>query len=133
LHFCVQWFEEPGYIACGELLVKAGADVNEPTKDGLTVLILAAQRGLDRMVKWLIHAGADVHVADREGNTALLSAMKRAANASPAVIKQLLRAGADPGKANRQGATAISLADESGVTEEIRQLIRGRNLSGSKA
>ena len=50
-------------------LIKAGADVNQATSNGVTPLYVAAQQGHESCVALLIQAGADVRKASKNGYT----------------------------------------------------------------
>ena len=60
-----------------ELLIKAGADVNEETDGGYTPLLIAAGRGLTDIVKVLLEAGANVNAVGESGKTARELALER--------------------------------------------------------
>src|SRR6185436_5387640 len=64
--------------------IAAGDDPNALGKDGITPLMLAAERGYDPIVEALLYAGAEATLTDRIGETAL---MKAAANAHRAVFR----------------------------------------------
>jgi ankyrin repeat protein len=130
LHFCAQWTDEPSRIECAELLVKAGADVNEETRSGETVLMIAAEHNLDRLVKWLVDRGADVNQADQQGNTALHHAMNARTEPRPAILEILMKAGADPLCPNAEGKTVASLAKKFKAEDPVRQLTRKRMKKG---
>ena len=63
-----------GHVNVVEVLVEAGADVNQSDERGRIALIEASEWHNDHIVKYLIGAGADVNVPDRTGNTALNAA-----------------------------------------------------------
>lgn len=54
-----------------DLLVKAGADINEKDKDDNTPLMRAAARGLTNNAKYLINAGADLRAVNSHYRSAL--------------------------------------------------------------
>jgi len=58
-----------------ELLVERNVDVNASTDDGITAIHLAAQGGLDSIVKVLAKAGARLDVKDKRGRTPVDMAM----------------------------------------------------------
>ena len=73
-------------------LLAAGADVNMPTKEGMTALMLAASVGNTEMVEILLEAGADVELQDEDGTTALMAA---SFNGFSEVVETLLRSDLD--------------------------------------
>ena len=58
-----------------ELLVERNVDVNASTDDGITAIHLAAQGGLDSIVRVLAKAGAQLDVKDKRGRTPVDMAM----------------------------------------------------------
>jgi len=58
-----------------ELLVERNVDVNASTDDGITAIHLAAQGGLDSIVRVLAKAGAHLDVKDKRGRTPVDMAM----------------------------------------------------------
>lgn len=92
------------------LLLEAGTDPDYTTKAarGVTVLMHAAERGLDRIVAKLCSAGADMDCKDDlNGWTALHRAVY---NGDEGVIKQLLRHGCDPDIPDKRNRTPARFA-----------------------
>ena len=95
-----------GCAPCVATLLKAGADINKPTPDGVTPLMSAIDNLNFEVAKQLIDAGADVNVQDWWGRTALYVAVDM--NSYPRagalktnvsaldIAKQLLDRGVDP-------------------------------------
>ena len=58
-----------------EALIKAGADVNQPSKDVFRTkdyaLRIACEKGYTDNVKLLLEAGADVHATNSKGASAI--------------------------------------------------------------
>ena len=52
-------------------LIETGADVNARTNDGVTPLMIAAEKGHTYAVASLVKCGANVDLQDKYGNTAL--------------------------------------------------------------
>jgi cytohesin len=68
-----------GCYYCVDSLAKAGADVNLPTPEGVTALMLALDNDHNEVAKLLLDRGADPHVWDWWGRTALYIAIDRKA------------------------------------------------------
>lgn len=59
-----------------DTLVKAGAEINERNKDGVTPLELAIENKLSSHIKYYAEHGADINSKDTKGNTPLIMALK---------------------------------------------------------
>ena len=92
---------KPEYL---DLLLQAGADVNDVSSSGSTALMLAAANCHHECVKPLIKAGADVNEVDNEGNTALIYAASRHSVIS---VRLLLHAGAKVNIFNKMNQNAL--------------------------
>ena len=66
-----------GCYECVEALIGAGADVNVPTPEGVTPLMVALDNDHNDVAKLLLDRGANPHVADWWGRTALYIAIDR--------------------------------------------------------
>ena len=66
-----------GCYDCVESLISAGADVNVPTPEGVTPLIVALDNDHNDVAKLLLDRGANPHVADWWGRTALYIVIER--------------------------------------------------------
>lgn len=64
-----------GCVECVKLLLKAGADVNRPTPDGITPLMNAIDNLQWEVANYLLDQGANPHLADWWGRTALYIAI----------------------------------------------------------
>ena len=91
-----------------QLLLRAGAQVNQPAQDRGCPAIFDASLGKHRdMIKDLIAAGADLNVTSKDGQTALVVAV----GAGDVETSEILyRAGADPDIADCLGASARKYA-----------------------
>ena len=70
-----------GCYACVEALVAAGADVNLPTPEGVSPIMIALDNGHNGVAKFLMERGGNPHVWDVYGRTALYIAVGNAAAA----------------------------------------------------
>jgi ankyrin repeat protein len=71
-----------GCADCVEALIGAGADVNVPTPEGVTPLMVSLDNDHNHVAALLLDRGANPHVADWWGRTALLIAVDRKASLS---------------------------------------------------
>ena len=62
---------ENGHTETAQLLIKAGADINQASQDGKTLLYWAAQEGHTEIVAQLLAAGAEVNKPDQDEITPL--------------------------------------------------------------
>ena len=69
-----------GCYDCVEALIKSGADVNVPTPEGVTPLMVALDNDQNDVAKLLLDRGANPHVSDWWGRTALYIAVDRKAS-----------------------------------------------------
>jgi ankyrin repeat protein len=76
IHAAVAGSDPGARLASVELLLTAGAAVNERQSGGFTPLMAAAQNGDDLLVDRLLLAGADPSLVDDEGNSAAAHATK---------------------------------------------------------
>ena len=88
----LHWASSDGYVDVVQLLVKHGAAVNQPRKDGKTPLMLAAENNHLVVIQTLLKNGAKIDVQDNQGESALICAAK--CN-SETVVDYLLKRDAD--------------------------------------
>jgi len=138
---------------CVQALIGAGADVNVPTPEGVTPLMISLDNDHNDVATLLLNRGANPHVADWWGRTALWividrkEALKGPAGSHMDIINRLLAAdvdvnaelnmhrpsrGGNSGRfADRQlgtGCTALYRATEGGDVEVVRSLLaKGAN------
>jgi ankyrin repeat protein len=93
-----------GQVPVMEVLISAGANVEQQMYDGISVLRLAALSGNPEAVTVLLKAKCSANVADREGGTALYSAV---AGGNEEVIRLLLMAGASATHRSAWGSTPL--------------------------
>ena len=112
-----------GDLKLVEILINAGADVNQANSVGKTSLLIAAWNGHDSLIEFLLAAGASVEgmTRDNVGYTALMACCARG---SLEILQLLLDAGAVLDARNRYGAQAIHFASEEGHGSTIRELCR---------
>jgi len=104
-----------------EVLLKAGADINERTRSGASLLMVSAYAGSPERVAFLLRHGAEPHLRDRRhGATALMDAsiLGKVENA-----RLLLDAGVDPNVQTKAGRSALSIAISEGHEDLVRLLL----------
>lgn len=129
----IAWAVNGGHADVVRALLEAGADVNVPAgNDGMTLLMLAAQRGDSSLVRLLLDAKADVDERDGFGNSALLQAV---GSGKADAVELLLEHEADPNVSTQQnGATPLTAAAAGGATDIVRLLIaHGAHLNAREA
>ena len=111
-------FEAAGY------LVKAGALINSPSRNGLKAAPIqsAAAAGHVKIVKMLLEHRADPNVREQGGYTPLHAA---AQNGDEAMVRALLYGGADQDVKSNDGKTPLNLAREAGHTKAAEILEEG--------
>ena len=125
-----------GKRSVAQRLVMLGAPMSaaplvlEETKNGYTVLHLAASFGHASVTQQLLKHGADVQARDATGSTALHVALRSRSNSKAgkleSVIRLLLNNGADVDAKDRGGYTALHLAVMREL-EVVVQLLLDRN------
>lgn len=92
-----------------EMLVKAGARLNEPDEAGETPLHHAAELNHIEAVRMLLDAGAAVDPENRDGVTPLMLA---ASHGYERIVRLLLAKGANPAKTDFTGRDALGWAGD---------------------
>ncbi|XP_011697232.1 PREDICTED: protein fem-1 homolog B isoform X2 [Wasmannia auropunctata] len=121
-----------GHLNVLKTLVKAGANVNHPTKTNSTPLRAACFNGRLDIVKYLIYHQADINIPNIFNNTCLMIA---AYKGHLDIVNFLLDKSADPNKKAYCGATALHFAAESGHKAIVCELLKSgaqmsKNVSG---
>jgi len=95
------------------LLLRVGADVEQPLFDGTTALIYVAGCGDEKLTEELLRHGSDVNHKNSNGSTALYWA---AAEGHLSVVKVLVESGAavDISPTSYSGDTPLSIAQKNG-------------------
>ena len=102
-----------------EILIEARADVNFVFKDR-SALMLAVEKGNNRIVSLLLQAGADVNRQNKDGDTALLHVAEQG---NACLLNMLIKAGADVNGIFQDGETALMLALIRGQSQCVAALI----------
>ena len=103
-----------------QMLLNAGAHIDQKNHCGATVLHIAASCGGKDMVRLLLDRGANPNTANDEGFTPLQQA---ALEGQIDVNKLLLERGADPHRANNYGNTPLHYAATLNRKEVVKLLI----------
>ncbi|KAI9147007.1 Vegetative incompatibility protein [Paramyrothecium foliicola] len=138
-----------GHLEIVEVLLRYGANVDEPDVDGLTPLHNASRRGYKELVELISERSTNIHAADNEGWTALHFASSHklldedelkykdlgresymdADGGTPIagnhteVIRYLIKKGLDPWATTKEGQTPIHLAAMNGNHSRIGILL----------
>ena len=113
-----------GHSETAEYLIKAGAPINSPARNGLkaTPIQSAVAAGHDRVAQMLLQLGADPNVREQGGYTPLHAA---AQNGDEDMIRILLYGGADLTLKGKDGKTPLDLAMAAGDEKTIIILREG--------
>lgn len=109
-----------GHLSVVKMLVRAGANVNHPTKTNSTPLRAACFDGRLDIVKYLTDHSANIHITNKYNNTCLMIA---AYKGHVDVVQFLLELGANPDEKAHCGATALHFAAECGHVKIVRELL----------
>jgi uncharacterized protein len=96
-----------GCADCTDALIGAGADVNVPTPEGVTPLMIALDNDQNDVAKLLLDRGANPYVSDWWGRTALYIAVDRKENAGGRGARGG-NAGGGAGQAARAAGSRVS-------------------------
>ena len=103
-----------------KILLGLGADINWKNADGKTLLMRAALRGLNDVLRYLISKGAAVELHNERGETALHKASYWGHTSS---VLSLIDAGANVNLQNKKGLTALHEASSAGHTPIVLALL----------
>ncbi|MDX1563338.1 MAG: ankyrin repeat domain-containing protein, partial [Gammaproteobacteria bacterium] len=111
-------------IACAEVLLENGADINNPDPDGVSPLHVAIMNTNWDLAKLLIEAGADVNQWDIYGEAPLFTALGNYTRMSGA------KASIDPLN-ETDGETIVRMLLERGANPNMQLFFRPANVRGS--
>lgn len=112
----LHWAARGGHIACVELLVAKGADVNAHDENGRSARMMAAQGGSLSCLKFL----TEHHASEADGQAAL---MKAAMRGNLQCMQYLVERGAGVNDRNHWGETPLITAAEWGRVSCVQFLI----------
>ena len=104
-----------------EMLLEAGADVNQTNEKGISPLLRASLWGNEVAVEWLLEHGADANHTSANGDSALSTA---SLYHNAGIARLLLAHGADPNLADGEGFTSLELATLHGDRSVVQDLIK---------
>jgi ankyrin repeat protein len=126
------WADE-GDVRIVKALLSKGADVNLPTSDGNSPLLVAVRAGHTAVVGPLLDAGAKLEDKDREGYTPLLLAAR---DGQLSILKLLVNKGANLQAKDKQGRSALELAllrKQTAVVQYLKQAATSGNNPAAQA
>ena len=109
---------EEDVTAIASLLLEHGADINAQSKDGSTLLSLAAAASNYSLVCELLKNGADVNLQDKTRQTPLHDAD------SCNIVRELIKHGAYKNAKDYEGNTPLHIVSENGYIPELKELLR---------
>lgn len=122
LHTVLNW-SLPSHSQCLQLLLKAGSFLRTRDRYGRGVVLLAAGRGLAKVVEELVAKGCDVQEQDLAHRTALHWAVEAETDENAATTTTLLRLGTNWKLKDKHGNTALHIAAFKGNTDALKALI----------
>ncbi|KAK3604424.1 hypothetical protein CHS0354_020847 [Potamilus streckersoni] len=112
------------------ILLKAGAAINMPDKNGCTPLYKAAYHGRPVLLDILMQAGADINLSDKEGQSPLYICVQNAIiHSSYATVEMLLAAGASVHQSDKSGMCPLHVAAHWKLKDMIRILLNSSSNS----
>ena len=107
-------------VDLAQLLIDAGADINQPALNGITALMAAAYEGQTEMAHQLLAKGANPAALDRLQKNAMIYA---AGEGRTSVVTLLLSNKVDPNAVYNNDLTALMWAAGFGKTDTVRALL----------
>lgn len=107
--------------------LRNGQAINQTDSYGKTALMLAAEKGYERVVQELLYERATIDLRDKKGNTALIFA---ASKGHSNIVRTLLREGANSNAQNDNGDTAFTLAASEGRERIVQEFLRDNEYGG---
>jgi ankyrin repeat protein len=102
-------------------LLKFGADIESPDREGYTPIMFASNAGDARIVKLFIESGANVNAKANDNSTPLMFASQRGFDE---ITKILLDAGAEINARGNHGLTALGFASQNGHLKVKKLLLK---------
>jgi len=117
----LMWAAGNAHLEIIGVRLKAGAEIDVKTNNGLTALMWGADTGNLESVKHLLGANAEIDAKDYEGKTALMWAAERG---HLETVKFLLEAKANIDVKSNNGSTALMRAALMGHLETVKFLLK---------
>jgi ankyrin repeat protein len=111
-------------LACAEVLIESGADIDLPDPDGVSPLLVAIMNANWDLARYLIQAGADINQWDTYGETPLFIAVDLRSRLDGG------RASIDPLNETR-GLEIVTLLLERGANPNMQLFFKPANMRGS--
>lgn len=103
-----------------QILLSHGADVNLCTKNGVSPLQIASQKGYDKTVELLLHKGADINKCNKNEVSSLYLACQ---DGHENTVEILLKRQAKINKCDRDGISPIYVACKNGHNKTVKILL----------
>jgi hypothetical protein len=121
----LHWAALEGQVECVQLLINAGASIENLNSGLNTPLMLAASRGQDNVVLNLIAHEADIHVRNLKDRDALFMAVLYAEQSVGLynIIQSLISHGIDVNAADASGSTALHECSSRNLSRSVMLLV----------
>lgn len=124
---CLEIAAQEGLLEIAQLLVNAGADLNERGFRGHTPLRIAARNGRTELVRYFVTKGSDINSQGDDGATPLEHA---ASKGHIEIVKLLVESGANINLQDKEGDSALGEAARGGFIEVVTYLLaKGADVS----